>query len=256
MQKLLYKAGPLGVMTVCVLWCCWSQLREATPLLAATEAKLPRIERNSLAPEISPPQERDPFQQFKPEPLPSQAEEAGAAELAEPEEPPFDPESLLPSIRLDATILGARRLAVVSGQIHNEGDRLIADAAPDVEVRLVQVLRDEIVVTIQEQAFRITYTHATPEASPQNKQPKGAKAPQASAKPAGEVPSGLPGPEDLIQAVAKALANLTAAADNEEDVNSADAAESEPSVEDQHKDCEFENDLALPLGFQELLNDE
>ena len=215
MQKLFKKVAPLGAMMVCVIWCCWSQLRETTPLLAATEAKLPRIERKLLHPELSPISERDPFLQYKPE-LPP-VSEAPVAQIEVEEKPPFDPQTVLSSIRLDATILGKKPLAVINGNMYNEGEIVVLEAAPEVHCRLQRVHSDGIVMAIEEHTFLIGYSNASREVT--------APAPAADATAPltdgdkSELPEGIPNADELESAVADSLAKQPPLTDDQDNRN-------------------------------------
>ena len=249
MNKYVNKAAPLGVMTACTIWCCWSQLRESTPLLAATEAKLPRIERQWLAPDMSAVVERDPFQQYKPEPTVVETEIVAQAVV--PEEPSFDPQTVLPSIRLDATILGRRRLAVISGKIHGEGESVVLADTPDVQIQLVRILRDEVVIAIEGEEFNITYSHKAKTAAAD-------EAPEAPSEPGeqieDELPEGTPSPDELDQAVAEALANQPAATGDEDIPNADQTGDSPTTASHTEEDCEFDNDLMITDKLYESLN--
>jgi hypothetical protein len=248
MQKLFNKVAPLGVMTVCTIWCCWAQLREATPLLAATESKLPRIERKLFHPELSPVSERDPFLQYKPEPPP--ASEKIEAQMEVEEEPPFDPQTVLPSIRLDATILGARPLAVINGKMHNEGERVVLEAAPEVYCRLQRVNSDGIVMTIEEYTFLIGYSNASKEISkPARKTDVVPPLPEGIEN---ALPEGIPNADELESAVADSLANQPQSTDGQDELNSDQTDDLTTHAADE--DCEFEQDLLITNKFDELLN--
>ena len=249
MQKLFNKVAPLGVMMVCVIWCCWSQLRESTPLLAATEAKLPRIERGLLHPELSPVSARDPFLQYKPEPPP--VSEEPAAQIKVEEKPPFNPHTVLPSIRLDATILGRKPLAVINGKMHNEGDIVVLESAPEVYCRLQRVHSDGILMAIEDRTFLIGYSNASREVT--------AAAPAADAagplSDGGEtaLPEGIPHTDELESAVAHSLANQPSPTDDQDHLNS-DQTPGLP-VHTADEECEYEKDLLNTNKFDELRND-
>lgn len=247
MQKLFNKVAPLGVMTVCTIWCCWSQLRESTPLLAATEAKLPRIERKLLHPELSPVSERDPFLQHKPAPPESNATDV---QMNVAEKPPFDPRTVLPSIRLDATILGSNPLAVINGKMHGEGEMVVLEAAPEVHCRLQRVHSDGIVMMIEEQVLLIGYSNASREVTALAR-----AADTASLARDGreiELPEGTPTVDELEAAVADALAQQPQPSGNQLIMNSDEPENRPPHVADE--DCEFEKDLLDANKFDELLN--
>ncbi len=215
MHKLVHKVAPLGVMTACVIWCCWSQLRESTPLFAATEENLPRIERKLLNPELSPVSERDPFLQNKPAPPPVTEKIEVVKNVKE--EPPFDPRTVLPSIRLDATMPGTRPLAVINGKIHSVGENIVLEAAPDVKCQLQQVQSKEIVVMIEQQTFVIGYSNTSREVT------EPASEAEAVAADAGrqdaELPEGIPTPDELEDAAADSLDNQPSPADGQHYLN-------------------------------------
>jgi hypothetical protein len=243
MQKLLAKTAPLGVMTVCVLWCCWSQLRERTPLLAATEAKLPRIERKLLHPELSPPSERDPFLQPKPAPPPASEKVAAVKETKE--EPTIDPRTLLPSIRLDATMPGSRPMAVINGQIVSAGERIVLKDASDVPCRLQRVLADGVVVQFEHEAFLIGYLDASTGGAER------AADPQDSDATGNDPPTGIPSVDELESAVAEALANQPPPTGSQHDATP--ERTNDPPANATDEDCEFEKDLLNTNKWKELL---
>lgn len=248
MHKLIHKVAPLGVMTVCIIWCCWSQLRESTPLFAATEANLPRIERKLLNPELSPVSERDPFLQKKPPPPPATERIEVARKIKE--EPQFDPRTVLPSIRLDATMPGARPLAVINGIIHAVGENIVLDVAIDVKCQLQSVQSDGVVVVIEKQTFLIGYSNVSREVT---KPAAAAKALPADAEgPSVELPEGIPTPDELEDAVADSLANQPPPAERHDDSNAQETDDA--TVDAAHEDCEFERDLLINNKFEELLN--
>ena len=248
MQKLFNRVAPLGVMTVCTIWCCWLQLRESTPLLAATEAKLPRIERKLLHPELSPASERDPFLQYKPEPA-STSEEI-EVQMEVPEEPPIDPRTVIPSIRLDATILGTKHLAVINGKIHNEGESIVLEAAPEVQCRLQRVLSDGIVLSIEQQTFLISYSNASKEVT--EPAPKADETPQVPDRREDELPEGIPKADELESAVADALAQQPQPTDDQDNLNSEET--NDLSTHADNEDCEIEMGLPIADNLNELLN--
>jgi len=216
MHKLIHKVAPLGVMTACIIWCCWSPLRESSPLFAATEANLPRIERKLLNPELSPVSERDPFLQNKPPP--PVTEKFEVATKVEKEEPPFDPRTVLPSIRLDATMPGTRPLAVINGTIHSAGENIVLEAAPDVICQLQRVHSDGIVVLIEKQTFLIGYSNASQEVAEPAAE---AEAIPADAERLGvELPERIPTLDELEDAVADSLAKQSPPAERQDDPNS------------------------------------
>ena len=247
MQKLLTKVAPLGIMTACVIWCCWSQIRESTPLLAATAAKLPSIERAMLHPEMSPVSDRDPFLQYQPEPPPAIAEIEVPMEV--PEEPPFNPQTVLPSIHLDGTMLGSRPLAVINGKIHSQGAVIVLEAAPDVYVRLDRVLLNEIVVTIEEELFHISYSSNKRTAEGPASLEEAAELPNGLE---GELPEGTPTPEEIDLAVADSLAQQAMLPNGNED--SLNSEETDASHDDE--ECEYDDDLLITNQFDEFLNDD
>ncbi len=216
MQKLIHKVAPLGVMTACVIWCCWSQLRESTPLFAATEENLPRIERKLLNPELSPVSERDPFLQNKP--APPAIEEIKVATKVVKEEPPFDPRTVLPSIRLDATMPGSRPLAVINGKIHGTGENIVLEEAPDVICQLQRVQSDGIVVLIEKQTFLIGYKNASQEVVELATEAEAV--PADADRPGVELPEGIPTLDESEDAGADSFDNQPLPADGQHIRNS------------------------------------
>lgn len=248
MHKLFHKVAPLGVMTACVIWCCWLQLRVSTPLLTATEAKLPRIEPKLLHPELSPPSDRDPFLQHKPE-KPAASEVTVVLTEVE-EEPPFDPQTVLPSIRLDATMPGTRPLAVINGRIHSVGESIRLEAAPEVQCRLQRVLSDGIEMKIEQQTFLIGYSNASTEITAPS--PEKGAVPQLPGGRENELPVGIPSADELESAVADSLAQQPQPTGGQ-DYRYTEQTDDLPTHA-ADEDCEFEQDLLNTNKFDELLN--
>lgn len=252
MNKMLTNAAPLVATTACVLWCCWSQLREATPLLADTEASLPRIERKLLYPEISQVSARDPFLQYKAAPPPT--EQTAAAAAAVPAKPPFNPDTAIAAIRLDATIGGATPLAVINGKVHDEGSPILLEKLQDVQCRLLRVFRNEIEVRIEQQTYRISYSHqATKTAAP-------APAVDSQPEPPGELgaglPEGIPLPgEALDRAVSDALNRQPQTANDDPGATAAEAGGT-GTADQEEEACDYEQDLLTTETISELLNHE
>lgn len=248
MNKLLTKVAPLAAMTACAIWCCWLQLREATPLLAATEASLPRIERKLLHPEITAVSERDPFLQYKPEPPPSQPIEAAAIV---PEKPRFNPATAIAAIRLDATMLGATRLAVINGKVHTAGAVIVLDELPDVQCQLLNILANEIVVKIEQQTYRIDYSRKAEAA--RDPAPTGETVSETPPDLGGDLPAGTPLPDDLDRAVADSLAHQASSTSDRQFLI---AEETDDATTEDHEDeaCEYEQDLLITEKLNKLLN--
>ena len=179
--------------------------------------------------------ERDPFLQYKPELPPRKPIEATAVV---PEEPPFDPQTAIASIRLDATVLGARRLAVINGTVHDEGAVVVLDKLPDVQCQLLRVLAGEIVVKIEQETFHIGSSHrakAATEPAPTTKTEAG-----TSQELGAGLPEGTPLPDDLDRAVAASFAQQARSTNDDHLPSAAEADITDADHEDEECDYELE----------------
>jgi len=133
MQKTLRGYAPMGAMATLTIWCCWSHLGDKMPLIAAAnDEKLPRIERETLQPQLSSATTRDPFRQAASD---AELEEVVEAPVTPelPVEPPFDPRVVLPSLNLSATVMGTQRVSVINGRVYGEGEKIQVNRFPEVE---------------------------------------------------------------------------------------------------------------------------
>ena len=202
MEKLFRQFATMGAMLAFTVWGCWTQLSDSKPLLAGVDGdKLPRIERKMLSPEISPVNERDAFLkkeiEIEAEPDPADGQPIVIEEVA------FDPRTVLHVFRLDATILGRNRLAVISGLTYGEGDQIVLEGKPEIECRLEKVLNNSILVRIEDETHEIVYQHYTD--NREKTLPRlrhGISLPPSDFE--GEGRAGLPSPEQLEQVVGEA----------------------------------------------------
>ena len=163
MSRLVRKHAPVFVTAALMAWCCWSQFRGSAPLLADMEEVQPaQIERSALRPEISPPSQRDPFLQSKPEPE-QVAVIAPVEPVTEaPPEPLFDPQTVLSDFRLDATMVGTDYpVALINGQVYSEGEQIVLKGLPELHCELRRVLADRVILEIEKEEFEIIYSQTS-----------------------------------------------------------------------------------------------
>lgn len=191
MSDLIKRLGPTCAVLGVVVWCCWPYIRSSTsPLNAAPDAKLPRVARSVLSPEIRESSRRDPFQT-----APDEAETSSfvpfaamgrllnklredrqwlgqrqtadsTALLAEHAVP--EPSALSKRLTLNATYLHpTERLAVIDNRIYVEGDEVPVTGAADQPCTLKRVRRDRVVLQYRGETVVLAYPQPTP-APPQS----------------------------------------------------------------------------------------
>ena len=171
MSQLVRKSAPLLVTLAFVAWCCWSQVSESKPLLDdMDEAKLPRIDRHALRPEISALSQRDPFVVGLDKP--AEAARVEAVSQA-PTELLFDPRTVLSSLRLNATIVGTDRpSAILNGRIYGQGEQIALAGLSDLDCRLQRVEAERVILKIEKEEFEIIYSPLPTTRQKQAKEPQ------------------------------------------------------------------------------------
>jgi hypothetical protein len=174
MEASLAKLVPLGVAIAAMGYCVWPCVFAAAPAYdAKSSAKLPEIAPALLAPTIAPPPERNPFQAQaatavapparKKSPAPQGAVAGAAAKAAAGKA--ADP---LGGLVLDATcISGSQRLAVISGHIYREQEKLGLAGTTAGPWLLAQVLPDKVLLESQGKSVELKYSDRPHPASQQ-----------------------------------------------------------------------------------------
>lgn len=167
MFPLVGRLAPTAIVAAFVAWCVWPYLSGAGSRGLGQEAgEVPRIASSLLKPTMEPAGDRDPFRSADADqPDPSETatteEEESAAVEAAPV-PEVQPGDVLEQLTLDATFIhGGRRLALINGQVCQQGDALAISGLTTEPCLVARIAAHKVLIKFRDETLELEYRDPT-----------------------------------------------------------------------------------------------
>jgi hypothetical protein len=163
MPPLVNRLAPTVIVAAFVAWCVWPYLSgEGSGGLVQEPGEVPKIAGSLLEPTMEPAGDRNPFRAADAdEPDPSETvtteqEESAAVEAAPV--PQVRPGDLLEQLALDATFIhGGRRLALINGQVCEQGDVLAVSGLTSEPCTVQRIAAHKVLIEFRGETLELEY---------------------------------------------------------------------------------------------------
>jgi hypothetical protein len=163
MHPLVGRLAPTAVVAALVAWCVWPYLNgEGSGGLVQEPGEVPEIASSLLDPTIEPAGDRNPFRAAdadEPEAIePATTEEEKPDVDAPPPPPEVQPGDVLKRLALDATFIhGGRSMALINGQVCEQGDALAISGLTTEPCIVTQITPHRVLIDFRGETLELKY---------------------------------------------------------------------------------------------------
>ena len=167
MPPFVNRLAPTVIVAAFVAWCVWPYLSgEGSGGLVQEPGEVPQIAGSLLQPTMEPAGDRNPFRSRKAdepdpsEPVTTEEEESAAVEAAPV--PQVQPGDVLEQLALDATFIhGGRRLALINGQVCEQGDVLAVSGVTTEPCTIKRIEVHKVLIEFRGRTLELKYRGPT-----------------------------------------------------------------------------------------------